>query len=335
MTKRKFYEFINFLQKDHKVYGPILDKSSKRLLIEEIDNPEVVVLDGKLTYYSFKRLFFPACETLFKYKNNKLKEPDFNYHKQVALGMTVFDLKALNLYDQVFAKDPYYQSRRQETLVIGYSIVGKRDVESEMIFQSKYEEHILEHLKFDIFLEIADIEELGVNGSEIEVFTGSYRGQEILNDFNYRKHEHIEYVGPIREEGLDKDMVKVWKKLKKNYLKTIWEELGKRCIECGQCAIVCPTCYCFRIDDEPSLSKGEGKRNRCWDACMYHEFSEIAGDYRSLSSTAQRMWFYFYHKFVRVPEKYKIPGCVKCGRCTDVCPVGIDFMGVLDRILKS
>lgn len=341
MTKTKFLELVNFLQKSHKVYGPVLDRAG-RLLVKEIKEPEKLVLNGRLTHYSFKNFFLPTCEKLFDYDHQKLIESQFSYKKTTVCGMTLYDLKALELYDQVFAKDPYYQERRRQTLVIGYSLAGKKSYSEELIYEQEFEEDVLEHVKFDVFLELKDTnliqikDKLNTNNTDYaKVFTGSEKGIKVLDGFGYKDYENIKYVGPIREEGLEKAMVAVWKKMKKGYAKKIWEDLGKRCIECGQCALVCPTCYCFRIDDEPFLDRGKGKRVRCWDACMYHEFSEIAGGARQLADTEKRMWFWFYHKFVRVPEKYKIPGCVKCGRCSKVCPVEIDFMEVLKEVLKN
>lgn len=334
MTKTKFLELINFLQKNHKVYGPVLDRAN-RLLVREIKKTEHLVLDGRLTHYSFKNLFLPDCEPLFDYDHQKLKEPNYSYEKRAIVGMTISDLKALELYDQVFAKDPYYQERKRQTLIIGYGIASKKSYSEELIYEQQFEENILEHIKFDIFLELnSDKTDKIFNGSNL-IFVGSEEGMKVLDGFGYKNYDKIEYVGPIKEEGLDRTMMAINDKMKKSYTKKIWENIGKRCIECGQCTLVCPTCYCFRIDDEPSLDRSKGKRVRCWDACMYHEFSEISGKTRLLKNTEQRMWFWFYHKFVRIPEKYKIPGCVKCGRCSRVCPVDIDFMKVLQDVLKS
>lgn len=112
--------------------------------------------------------------------------------------------------------------------------------------------------------------------------------------------------------------------------KKIWNKLGKRCIECSQCTMVCPTCFCFRFEDFAS-----GERKSFPDSCFYHDFSEIAGGRRLLNNTAKRIYFWYYHKFVRIPDEYNLPGCVECDRCTKACPVGIDIKKVLKEILKS
>ncbi|MAG44394.1 hypothetical protein CL633_00715 [bacterium] len=112
--------------------------------------------------------------------------------------------------------------------------------------------------------------------------------------------------------------------------KKIWHNLGKICIECGKCTVACPTCFCFRFED---LSNRE--RKRVPDSCFFRDFSEVAGGHKFLNSTAQKIYFWYYHKFVRIPEEYNLPGCVECGKCTKACPVNIDIKKVLNKILKT
>ena len=364
MNRLQLNKFITYLQKsDWSVFGPVFTtekveelspflsahmpsavKKTGQILIKGISNPDELNLDGQLPFYSFKRFFVPEKEGLFDYQNNKLRDKKSVYperSQRALVGMNILDMKAVNLYDQVFEKDPYYQARRRNILIVGYSLTP--EIENN-IFEHKYEEDILEHLPFDIFLadynapssrELRNSPPLklrGGSGGLYKVFTGSIKGQRILEHFGYKDYEHIQFSGPIKEGEADKRMERLRDRLKNHHNPKIWEELGKFCIECGKCTLVCPTCFCFRIDDLPSLENNAGERSRCWDSCYYQEFSEIGGGHKFLNSTARRLHFWYFHKFARIPDEFNFAGCVGCRRCAAVCPVGIDIFKVLKDI---
>lgn len=334
MIYSQFLKFVSYLIKNYQVFGP--QEIGGQIFIKKVTNAKKVVLDQRLPFYSFKKFFLPKKEILFEYQGENLWNgirqgvKRKGVKKYALLGVNILDLKAVLLYNSVFENDPYYQARRQNILIIGHSFAPEPD---DNIFEEKYEADILEHLGFDIFL-ATNSKQLTAN-SRFQVFTGSQEGQEVLEKFGYKNYQHIQFSGPISEEGPEKRMEILRSKLKNHHNPQIWQELGKICIECGKCSIVCPTCFCFRVDDCPYLEKGTGERQRSWDSCFYQEFSEVAGGAKFLKNTAERIHFWYYHKFARIPDEYNFMGCVGCRRCAKVCPVGIDIAKVLKQIEGS
>lgn len=350
MTQYQLQKFVLYFQKKgYKIFGPICPirkdealnpilsrdkdrdsslslpqrtglsngvKKQKEYFVEEIFNPKDLRLDGKITFYPFKDFFLPSEEKLFSEKTKEVKKAIF--------GLTTFDLKAFILFSHIFEKDPYFQERLRNLIIIGQSLVLEKE-EVFYFWEEKYEEDILEHLQFDIFLAKA--------GKKIKVYTGSEEGQKILNDFKYFNYKNITFAGPIKEEGLDKEMLLIKEKMEKFHNPKIWEDLGKRCIECGKCTIVCPTCFCFNLEDR--LNFKQNFKERRWTSCFYNEFSKIAGEIKFLKNTSERIHFWYFHKFARIPNEYFFSGCVGCGRCIKVCPAGIDIRKVIEQIKKS
>lgn len=320
-SKKVLDEFLSQLKERFFLFAP--QKQGEILKIQEVKDIENIDWSTEIPVNSWKDIFLPAEEKLFDNFKNNLVESKTDYPPMACVGAHVLDLKALTLFDQVFGPDSYYQKRRRKIILIGYSEDLSADYKKHKVFSHNFEEDILEHLAFDVFI-------LKLKNGQFKIYSGSERGQNILEKFGIGNYQNIEFAGPISEKGPDKRMLLLQDKVDKSFNNKIWDKLDKICLACGKCSIVCPTCFCFDLEDK--VDPENASRCRTWGNCFYNDFSKVAGGHKELDTVKQKIYFWYVHKFVRIPHEYEIPGCVSCNRCSQVCPVGIKINEVIKSI---
>jgi sulfhydrogenase subunit beta (sulfur reductase) len=111
----------------------------------------------------------------------------------------------------------------------------------------------------------------------------------------------------------------------------VWDELARRCLCCGSCSVVCPTCSCFNVADRIE-EDGSASRVRTWDSCLYRDYALVAGGHNFRADRGDRVRTRYYHKQEAFVREFGMPSCVGCGRCIENCPTGIHVVEVFHHV---
>jgi len=160
---------------------------------------------------------------------------------------------------------------------------------------------------------------------------GSHRGAELLTDVPHKAsagHERIAagavHARTTAQMGRELDTTGIKEMLYRNYEHARWDEVAERCLTCGNCTMVCPTCFCTTVEDVTDLAGEQVERHQRWDSCFTVDYSHIhGGAVRASPRSRYRQWM--THKLASWWDQFDSSGCVGCGRCITWCPVGIDI----------
>jgi ferredoxin len=163
------------------------------------------------------------------------------------------------------------------------------------------------------------------------VEVGSEQGAQVMAEVAHRRAgaEEMSMASSVvakaeREMGRSLDTVGLKDLLYRNYDNPRWQEVSQRCLTCGNCTLVCPTCFCTSVEDTTDLAGSGAERWRSWDSCFTTDFSYIhGGSVRASAPSRYRQWL--THKLASWEDQFGTLGCVGCGRCITWCPVGIDI----------
>ncbi len=322
IPKVEFNKWIAELINYQKTFG-IQRKKDKddRYEFDILKDPKDLKLDYDVAIQAPKKYFQPPCETLLKFDKKQHYHSVLNDETFTVIGIHPYDMIAINQMDELFKQDHYdvhYFARRKAATVIASDVITP----SENVFAASMNTAVVDE-GFDILLT-----DIG-NSYVLEIKTD--KGRKAAN------------LAPDIEDATEKDIQmrkKVWennkKKLNKHQLKykpsylprllerayehPVWKEKAETCFSCGSCTQVCPTCYCFDVQDDFDWDLESGERERKWDSCQLKGFTEVAGGHEFRDKRYMRYRHRFYRKAKYVPSK--IGGqmaCVGCGRCIEAC----------------
>ncbi len=170
---------------------------------------------------------------------------------------------------------------------------------------------------------------------------GSERGAELLDELPHASAAPAErdaasagHARAAAQMGRELDVTDIRELLYRNYENPRWDEVAERCLSCGNCTMVCPTCFCTSVEDVTDLAGEHVERHQRWDSCFTVDYSHIhGGSVRASTRSRYRQWM--THKLATWIDQFGSSGCVGCGRCITWCPVGIDITEEARAIRES
>ncbi len=333
LTKENIKGLVSELMKSYRVVAPV--KKETRFDFCEIEKFEDIRMDYDTTILPPKKHLSPPVETLLKFKRSENKaEPVFDNTPVALFGLHPCDIKAIRHLDQAFSEnnnyDRHYLAKREKSLIIGlecqpYDYCFCSSVGSTFAKDG-----------FDIMLTPA--------GDSYFAEAGSKKGEEILKSIQAKpaQESDAKKAEQFRAEK-EKKIVRKFNKVNASTVKELmektwdhkhWKELEERCLACGSCNLVCPTCFCFDVQDDVSLNLNDGERKRLWDGCMLVDFAKVAGGENFREHRSQRIRHRINRKMNYLYDRFNSPTCVGCGRCVRACTVKIDPVEIVNELSK-
>ncbi len=273
--------------------------------------PEIPAHPGAAQpFLSLKKFLVPDGDPLWAWTSERYAGPP-PPPRLTVVDLPLCDLQALAWLDLVFAEDPPYRARREALLVVGAPCQPAADCFCDPagllpggdLFRAGTRWWALSPVGEALLVRAA-----GPGNLAGEPLPGPEPGGAVPT------------VDPARFAGSAGD--------------PLWDEAAARCLACGACSAVCPTCMCYEVVDDPRLD-GTVTRRRVWDNCFFPEHARVAGGHDFRPGRGRRLRFRFEHKYLGFGPWRGLSSCVGCGRCRRACPVGISLEEVAGRLARG
>ncbi len=326
LNKNKLPALFDKLAQQSELYVPLQKKEQSGFYSwKESDREnDQLALDLLNVYLAPKHILLPQTEKMYSFRREEggvaINEVFEEKQARVIFGIRACDLQAVNCLDEVFLTrgfvDEFYKARRDNTTIVANACYKP----GANCFCSSMGVDPLEPAGADAIIRDA-------NENYFVWETRTAAGEELsrqIAEFLEDKELPLPQSQPFKRQV---DMEGVAEKFSQFFSSPLWEELSATCQTCGICTYLCPSCYCFDIQVK---DHGEsGYRFRCWDSCMYNEYTMMAGGHNPRAAEAARFRNRFLHKLQFFEERYGMPLCTGCGRCIIACPAGIDITKII------
>ncbi len=326
LKQKNISDFIVHLQNSGDVIAPHA-KGENSFSFSKVTDPDAVVLDYNRTLQSVRKYFLPPTEQLLSYStvSNQFDKTKIKARHQVFLGVHSYDMHAVLKLDYNFTQgspEMNYLSRRKNSYFIGVSFTP-----DEYHFSRSVGIPVEDFEGFDLFLR--------KNDTDYILIVLTDKGEELINGFDMdKKNNPVTNPSPEFPTQIKINYNQLPIMFEKSWDSPVWDALSDKCVGCGTCNLVCPTCYCFNVEDTLDLSLKKGTRDRHWDGCTLNSFAAVAGGENFREKLGERQRHRLYRKFKYISDITGEPWCVGCGRCIASCTAGISIVETVNQ-LKS
>ena len=277
---------------------------------------------------SIKRFYQPQPQTLGTFIADARQENAFlleetlpdSSRQQIIFGVRPCDARGVLLENQILAEDPYFQALREKNILVGICC----DTRLPTCFCHETGSSPYSFMGLDIALTRLD------DGWLAEIITP--RGETLATGGQEATEDEVAAQKERRVALPQSSPAASFKKrpMTEMYEADLWQKYSDRCISCGTCTFLCPTCSCFDIQDESLGSRG--RRIRIWDSCMTPLFTAHTSGHNPRGSKLSRVRQRFMHKLKYYPDDHGPLYCVGCGRCVRDCPTNIDIREIIAEL---
>ncbi len=325
LSNEMFNEGLKELSKSYKIYAPKLFPFEGRfsdtdlIRYDEVATLEEMIFDKK-SEFSPKEILSPQCETMFYFTEEEYKEPTVE-EKGALIFLRSCDRHSVKRFDEIYLRnkfsDIYYNNRREK---VKFAVIGCGQG-FDSCFCVSMDTNKTDEYDLGLNLKEGSVE-LHVQNEEMKDAFKNGVKSEFEIDFATENKIKLDIPEVIElEDVIDLEM---------------WREYDKRCVACGRCNFVCPTCTCTSMQDIfYSENKNVGERRRVWASCHVDGFSLMAGDHDFRTKHGDRMRFKTMHKIGDFKRRFGYHMCTGCGRCDDTCPEFISFSNCVKKLTKE
>ncbi|MGO1043365.1 anaerobic sulfite reductase subunit AsrA [Clostridioides difficile] len=321
LDSSKFNEGLNSLKKDYRIFAPVMIpfkgtfSDTDMIRYKEVTTFEEMEFAQK-SNFSPKEVVLPINQVLFYFTEKEFKESDLD-NKKILIFLRACDINGIKRLDEIYLnngeeKDYFYKHIREK---IKFALVGCKE-SFRNCFCVSMDSNKTDNYSLGLNIE-GETLYLDIKDNEFEVFNGEAAEFDVShvteNLISVDVPENIDSNGMIGNP--------------------IWDEYDTRCIGCGRCNFVCPTCSCFTMQDIfYKENENVGERRRVWASCQVDGYTDIAGGNSFRKKQGERMRFKTMHKINDFKKRFGYNMCVGCGRCDDACPQYISFSKCIEKI---